>query len=363
MSVSLVSESASDDETCPDYAAATSTSSLSSANRQTRWLPPLPTRNDLPLPPPTARRLPRPLQRNERYVYTYNLAAAGTPLQFLVSVEPSSGKPTSGKYKFKLSLRIGGVERSLSEPTELSLTVDPRQLAFVVFVFPGKTKLPIGGLWCLRVWLRVNSVDHRLFGEDELWIGKDMDFASIPDASFARHRLTNPKEQVYSTLLGNAHVNFIVRWQGSSQNAYRYTLDYEAGGVSSTLFDDLELKLDHDPRHVTFVIYTSPHSSLPAGASHQLRVWLRSPIPTTTSSLQEPSTIPSSYAYQRIWKTDALKIGSKLDFASLGNKVIMGLSLRGGPETVVSDESPTLHGRTPGGSLDSKELFYRYVYH
>lgn len=38
-----------------------------------------------------------------------------------------------------------------------------------------------------------------------------MDFASIPDASFARHRLTNPKEQVYSTLLGNAHVNFIVR--------------------------------------------------------------------------------------------------------------------------------------------------------
>lgn len=78
-------------------------------------------------------------------------------------------------------------------------------------IFPGKTKLPIGGLWSLRVWLRVNSVDHRIFGEDELWIGKDIDFSSVPDASFARHRLTNPKEQVYSTLLGNAHVNFIIR--------------------------------------------------------------------------------------------------------------------------------------------------------
>ena len=69
----------------------------------------------------------------------------------------------------------------------------------------------LGGLWCLRVWLRVNAVDHRIFGEDELWIGKDIDFSSVPDASFVRHRLTNPKEQVYSTLLGNAHVNFIVR--------------------------------------------------------------------------------------------------------------------------------------------------------
>ena len=78
-------------------------------------------------------------------------------------------------------------------------------------VIPGKTNLPIGGLWCLRVWLRVDLVDHRLFGEDELWISKDIDFTSIVDASFAHHRFTNSNEQVYSSLLGNAEVNFIVR--------------------------------------------------------------------------------------------------------------------------------------------------------
>ena len=44
------------------------------------------------------------------------------------------------------------------------------------------------------------------------------------------------------------------RWQNTSHNTYIYTLEYEAGGVSSTLFDDLELKFDLDPRQVTFVI-------------------------------------------------------------------------------------------------------------
>ena len=53
-------------------------------------------------------------------------------IRFIARVEPSSGKPTSGKYKFKLSIRTGGVERSLGEPVEMSLTMDPRQLSFVV---------------------------------------------------------------------------------------------------------------------------------------------------------------------------------------------------------------------------------------
>ncbi len=44
------------------------------------------------------------------------------------------------------------------------------------------------------------------------------------------------------------------RWQSLGHNAYKYTLDYEAGGISLTLFDDLELKFELDPRQVTFVI-------------------------------------------------------------------------------------------------------------
>ncbi|KAK2465942.1 hypothetical protein APHAL10511_001583 [Amanita phalloides] len=354
MSISIMSvmngSTATNDEVCPDYDSATSSIRSGSSASHRRWLP--------QTPPPidrqksSAHRMPGPLQRNERYVYTYNLVAAGIPLQFLISVDPLSGYSTTGKYKFKLSIRTHGVERPLCEPTELGLSIDPRQLTFVVFVFPGKTKLTMGGLWCLRVWLRVNSIDHRLFGEDELWLGKDLDFASIPDITFARHRLTNAKEQIYTSPLGKAFVNFIVRWQIVSHGTYKYTLDYEAGGVSSTLFDDLELRLDHDPRHITFVIYTIPQNSLPAGAAHGLRVWLRSPLPSP-----DPA-IPSSYTYQRVWKTDALKIGSRLNFDSLSSKVVMAHS-RGGPETVISAESqilsPSLYGQSPAATLNGKE--------
>ena len=50
-------------------------------------------------------------------------------------------------------------------------------------MFPGKAGVPSGCLWSLRVWLHVNSVDHRLFGEDELWVPKNSDFNAIGDAS------------------------------------------------------------------------------------------------------------------------------------------------------------------------------------
>ena len=118
--------------------------------------------------------------------------------------------------------------------------------------------------------------------------------------------------------------------------------------------------------------YQSKRSTAPP---HSLRVWVRSPMPNSlgsSSSIYEPSihSSTSSYAYQRIWKTDALKIGSRLDFASLGSKVIMGLPRSGGPETVFSDDSPITpvsafsHGRTPGGSLDSgTPSYYRHAYH
>ena len=99
----------------------------------------------------------------------------------------------------------------------------------------------------------------------------------------------------------------------------------------------------HDPRHVTCNIASTtpnrhvrslpeaqyiPSNSLLAGASHLLRVWVRS---QTRHHFPIDDTL--SYIYQRIWKIDALKIGSKLSFASLGSRVTMGLPLRGGPET------------------------------
>lgn len=78
-------------------------------------------------------------------------------------------------------------------------------------IFPGKQGLPTGSLWSLRVWLRVNSVDHRLFGEDELWVGKDPDFNAIGDASFARLKTAVVGEQIYNAYVGRALVTFTMR--------------------------------------------------------------------------------------------------------------------------------------------------------
>lgn len=108
--------------------------------------------------------------------------------------------------------------------------MDPRQLEFVVLcvqsripriftlalirnisIFPGRQGLPAGCLWSLRVWLRVNGIDHRIFGDDELWVGRDPDFNSIADASFARMTGMEADRQVYNIFVGKALVTFIVK--------------------------------------------------------------------------------------------------------------------------------------------------------
>jgi hypothetical protein len=69
-------------------------------------------------------------------------------------------------------------------------------------------------------------------------------------------------------------------------------------------------------------------NSMPAGASHRIRVWLKTllPFPSSNSNQSSNITLPfnDSYVYQRIWKSDSLKIGARLDFAGLGAKMIMG---------------------------------------
>lgn len=79
-------------------------------------------------------------------------------------------------------------------------------------VFPGKTSIPTGSLYSLRVWLRVNGIDHRIFQEDELWVGKDLDFNSIGDASFVRLKSVDSKAQIYHGFVGRALVTFTCRY-------------------------------------------------------------------------------------------------------------------------------------------------------
>lgn len=71
--------------------------------------------------------------------------------------------------------------------------------------------MPTGCLWSLRIWLRAKSTDHRLFGDDDLWVAKDPDFNSIGDASFARLKNAINGEQAYNAYVGRALVTFVIR--------------------------------------------------------------------------------------------------------------------------------------------------------
>jgi len=93
----------------------------------------------------------------------------------------------------------------------ISRAITDLRLIVLGSVLPGKTCLPVGCLYSLRVWLRVNNVDHRLFGEDELWIGKNPSFDSIEGLSYAKLKDIIDNIQVYHAVVGKAVVSFIVK--------------------------------------------------------------------------------------------------------------------------------------------------------
>jgi len=119
---------------------------------------------------------------------------------------------------------------------------------------------------------------------------------------------------------------------------------YQAShGVGDTLFEDFGLRLDGDPRAVTFLIFTISTVSMPSGASHKLCVWIRSPIPLNSANPSTSYVLPfnDSYIHQRIRKCDSFKIEGRFEFESLGAKMIMGFSSRM-PETIVKPKPPPL---------------------
>lgn len=94
--------------------------------------------------------------------------------------------------------------------------------------------------------------------------------------------------------------------------------------------------------------------SMPAGASHRIRIWLKTFVPVTeamspTSAYSSPYN--ESFIYQRIWKTDTFKLGARLDFGSLGSKMITGFASSGGPKTVPISDVYLLH-RYPDNTKD-----------
>ncbi|KAJ7827667.1 hypothetical protein B0H14DRAFT_3873613 [Mycena olivaceomarginata] len=86
-----------------------------------------------------------------------------------------------------------------------------------------------------------------------------------------------------------------------------------AGGVGNILMDDLRLRVEGDPGRVAFLVYTVPVRSAPAAGAAD-----------------------DSYVYQRVWRSDAFKIGARLDFEALGPRIAMGFPA-GAPQTVVTE--------------------------
>jgi hypothetical protein len=81
--------------------------------------------------------------------------------------------------------------------------------------------------------------------------------------------------------------------------------------------------------------------SLPAGATHRLRIWLRGLVPLTNDpAMSHPLPFNDSYIYQRVFQLDDFKIGGRLEFHALGNKLVMAFPHCGGPETVQMSRPP-----------------------
>jgi hypothetical protein len=179
-------------------------------------------------------------------------------------------------------------------------------------LFPPKHSLPRKCLYSLRVWLHHQTIDQRIFADDALWVGTNPNFASIPDAIAATPWYQGLDRQHYRCLVGRAEVTFTMRWECLKEFVYSLTLEYEAGGVGRSLLEGMIVRLDFPPRDLACHIYTIPLESKPAGATHRLRVWLRSPSPFSA----EGDSF-HTYTYQRVWSTDEFRIGGFLDFTDI----------------------------------------------
>jgi len=48
------------------------------------------------------------------------------------------------------------------------------------------------------------------------------------------------------------------RWEPVSSNLYKYSVEYDANGVGDVLLEDIRLRLDGDPRTISFLILYVP---------------------------------------------------------------------------------------------------------
>ena len=128
----------------------------------------------------------------------------------------------------------------------------------------------------------------------------------------------------------------LCRWEQLEGSIYALALEYEAGGVGKALFENMIVRLDFPPHTLSCHIYTIPLISKPAGATHRVRIWLKTPSPFNTAEDSH-----RSYTYQRIWSTDEFRVGGFLDFQDIDPKrVILATPLERPPLRLRTTASP-----------------------
>lgn len=92
-----------------------------------------------------------------------------------------------------------------------------------------------------------------------------------------------------------------------------------------------------------FISSTIPVQSMPPGATHRLRVWVKTLVPLNPNPvISQPLPFNDSVIYHRIYKADDFKVGGRLEFHSLGNRLVMAFPRSGGPETITMRRAPTI---------------------
>src|ERR1700691_5411965 len=249
----------------------------------------------------------------ERIIYTYHLNPCSVHLQIIiayVSIATLSGcsfhhlsfiifirvepvDPHSGQYMFTLSVKAGGLERTLCDPVVMKLFTGPHQLDFaalcVAIVGKGRlaiilTKNPVsfprklvfrltvyfacGSGFALVTQTTVSSrkmsfglAKTRTSGLSEMLILPSSQVAHISCFSI-KDSLEKPWSNLSLGLLRQYHdeksglLKRAPRWNVTDGNLYKITLEYEAGGVGRILLDDCHIRLDEgcDPQTIAFVL-------------------------------------------------------------------------------------------------------------
>ncbi|KAG8758560.1 hypothetical protein FRC14_007928 [Serendipita sp. 396] len=254
---------------------------------------------------------PRGHERFEqRYMYIYNAVAGGVPVQFILTVEAA---PLSiDESIITLTFKAGGIEQSIGGKEYMRLNVEPHTLHFHVFIFP-KPSLPANCLFCVRVWLEAQQVQHRIFSDESLWVGKDPPFASIQQVALTQQGpptipSTNRNEpdvirKTYKGYVGRAPCDFVViiKSINIAGSVWGISVEYQAGGISRLLFEQIKVRLHCRLEDIRFIIYTVPIDSSIPYSNHRVRVWIKG----------------LDGAHIRLFKSDEFRLGSQLAFEPL----------------------------------------------